>query len=152
MCGRLNIVSARWPFTASPIHLDTAIPKSFDTAVDLADVKGSYGVIEGHFLRVSYRPNEKPTRDRVGLTRVAGKPSPRHTGGMSTARKVSMPGAYLGCRSIIWSQRIRNWPHHLPRGLVLALTLIRDRPQKAALCPGQVCDFHDHFRPDSMNF
>jgi hypothetical protein len=23
---------------------------------------------------------------------------------------------------------------------------------KAALCPGQVCDFHDHFRPDPMHF
>jgi Protein of unknown function (DUF2924) len=35
---------------------------------------------------------------------------------------------------------------------ILPLTLIRDRPQKAALRPGQVCDFHDHFRPDPMHF
>jgi hypothetical protein len=40
----------------------------------------------------------------------------------------------------------------LPRLLVLPLPLIRDRPQKAALCPGQVRYFHDHFRPHPMHF
>jgi hypothetical protein len=44
-----------------------------------------------------------------------------------------------------------NGPNYLPGGLILPLTLIGDRPQKAALCPGQVCHFHDHFRPDPMH-
>jgi hypothetical protein len=42
--------------------------------------------------------------------------------------------------------------HDLPRLLVLPLPLIRDRPQKAALCPGQVRYFHDHFRPHPVHF
>ena len=43
-----------------------------------------------------------------------------------------------------------NGPHYLPGRLILPLALIRDRPQKAALCPGQVCHFHDHLRPHPM--
>jgi hypothetical protein len=45
-----------------------------------------------------------------------------------------------------------NGPHYLLGRLILPLTLIRDRPQKAALCPGQVRHFHDHFRPHPMHF
>jgi hypothetical protein len=41
-------------------------------------------------------------------------------------------------------------PDNLPRRLVLSLALIRDRPQKSALCPRQVCHFHDH-RPHPMD-
>jgi hypothetical protein len=47
---------------------------------------------------------------------------------------------------------IGNGPHYLPGRLILPLTLIRDRPQKATLCPGQVGYFHDHFRPHPMHF
>jgi hypothetical protein len=44
-----------------------------------------------------------------------------------------------------------NGSHYLPSRLIFTLALIRDRPQKAALCPGQVCYLHDHFRPDPMH-
>ena len=48
--------------------------------------------------------------------------------------------------------RMGNKPHHLLCWLVFALRLIRDRPQKATLCPGQVGHFHDHFGPHPMHF
>src|SRR5215470_7718965 len=35
--------------------------------------------------------------------------------------------------------------------IAFSLALIRDSPQKAALCPGQVCYLHDHFRPHPMH-
>jgi hypothetical protein len=87
----------------------------------------------------------------MGLTRAAGKPSRRHCWGRSTAYKVSMPATYLGCRSIIWSQRMRNRPYHLARRLVLALPLIRDLPQQIVLGPSQVGHFHDYLRPHPVH-
>jgi hypothetical protein len=65
----------------------------------------------------------------MGLTRAAGKPSPRHSWGDLLLIKSQCRQRIFGCRSIIWSQRMRNQPHHLPRRLVLSLPLIRDRPQ-----------------------
>ena len=44
-----------------------------------------------------------------------------------------------------------NRPHDLPCWLVLPLPLIRDRPQKAALGPGQIGHFDHHFGPNPMH-
>ena len=41
--------------------------------------------------------------------------------------------------------------HYLPSRLILTLALIRDRPQKAALCPGQVCHLYDYLGQHPMH-
>src|SRR5215475_2281243 len=41
--------------------------------------------------------------------------------------------------------------YHLPRQLIIPLALVRDRPERAGLCPGQVCHLHDHLRSDPMH-
>ena len=44
-------------------------------------------------------------------------------------------------------RRMRNSPHHLSCGPVLALPVIRHLPQQIVFGPGQVDHFHDHLRP-----
>jgi hypothetical protein len=57
--------------------------------------------------------------------------------GGPTCLKLTRSVGCVGGGDFLSSARMGNGPHHRPRWLILSLTLIRDRPQKAALCPGQ---------------
>ena len=96
------------------------------------------------------RSKSPPEHDSDGLSlrRRETQPTPQ-LGETLLLIKPQCRQRVFGCHSLIWSQG--NWPHHLSGRLVLALTLIRDCPQKAAFRPGQVGHFHDYLRPHPMH-